>query len=77
MSYMEYKEVKVPDNVCEKLEAMRTANDPANPPTLGGAGFFEFLNALAENEGWRAVWAGFNFPYLVLERKVVLDKSEK
>lgn len=77
MSYMEYKEVKVPDNVREKLDAMQQANDPTNPPTLGGAGFFEFLNTLAKDEGWRAVWAGFNFPYLVLEREVVLEKSEK
>ena len=77
MSYMEYKEVKVPADVREKLDAMANAKDPANPPTLGASGFFEFLNALAKDEGWRAVWAGFNFPYLVLEREVVLEKSEK
>jgi len=77
MDYMEYKEVKVPDEVREKLDAMAAANDPTNPPTLGGAGFFEWLNGLAKDEGWRAVWSGFNFPYLVLEREVVLEKSEK
>tara|TARA_R110002126_G_C10490983_1_gene504848 strand:- start:79239 stop:79472 length:234 start_codon:yes stop_codon:yes gene_type:complete len=77
MSYMEYKEVKVPDNVREKLDAMQQANDPTNPPTLGSAGFFEWLNTLAKDEGWSAVWSGFNFPYLVLEREVVLEKSEK
>tara|TARA_S200002703_G_scaffold131581_1_gene119183 strand:+ start:424 stop:657 length:234 start_codon:yes stop_codon:yes gene_type:complete len=77
MNYMEYKEVKVPDEVREKLDAMAAKNDPTNPPTLGSAGFFEWLNELAKNEGWRAVWSGFNFPYLVLEREVVLEEAEK
>lgn len=77
MSYMEYKEVQVPDEMRQKLDAMAKANDPANPPTLGAVGFFEWLNAFAKDEGWSAVWQGFNFPYLVLEREVVLEKSEK
>lgn len=72
--HMEYKEVKVPEEVAQRLEEMASKGDAENPPTLGAAGFFDWLNELSRTEGWRAVWQGFNFPYIVLEREVVSEE---
>lgn len=77
MRYMEYKEVKAPDEVQARLEKMRESGDPSNPATLGNAGFFEWLTKLSREEGWRAIWASFGFPYIVLEREVVEEEVEK
>lgn len=63
MTYFEYKEVKIPQKYLDKLESGETE-------TLTDAGVFVWLNQLARDEGWRAVWATFNFPYLILEREV-------
>lgn len=70
MKYMEYKEVKSPDEVEVRFEKMREVGDPSNPATLGAAGFFDWLTKLSREEGWRPVWASFSFPYIVLEREV-------
>ena len=77
MNYMEFKEVKAPDEVLKKLEEMAAAGDQENPATLGGAGFFAWLTELSKSEGWRPVWSGFNFPYITLEREVVVEEVEK
>lgn len=76
-TYMETKEVKLPEEVAARLEELAQAGDPNNPPTLGEAGFFDWLNDLSKNEGWRAVWSCFNFPFLVLEREVPVEEVEK
>jgi len=73
-TYMEYKEVRVPTEITDKLEKMAEAGDPENPATLGAAGFFDWLTEQSKTEGWRAVWSGFNFPFIVLEREVVLEE---
>ncbi len=70
MKYMEYKEVKSPDEVEVRFEKMREVGDPSKPATLGAAGFFDWLTKLSREEGWRPVWASFSFPYIVLEREV-------
>lgn len=77
MRYMEYKEVETPDDVQTRLEKMRETGNPNEPATLGAAGFFEWLTKLSREEGWRAVWQGFHFPYIVLEREVVEEEVEK
>jgi len=60
MSYVEYKEVKVPDEYLGKDAA-----------TMTDAGIIEWLNKLAREEGWRVIWTTFhNFPFLMLEREV-------
>ena len=74
-SYMEYKEFEVPEEVqnrLEKLAEMGSA-DPQTRPTLANAGFFEWLNKLSREEGWRVVWNAFQFPYVVLEREVAVE----
>ncbi len=63
MTYMEYKEVKIPQDCLDKL-------DSGEAETLSHAGVFTWLNQLARDEGWRVVWTGFNFPFLILEREV-------
>ncbi|MHA2063127.1 MAG: hypothetical protein ACXABY_01980 [Candidatus Thorarchaeota archaeon] len=70
MKYMEYTELQTPDDVQTRLEKMREIGDPKSPATLGAAGFFEWVTKLSREEGWRPVWQGFNFPYLVFEREV-------
>lgn len=78
MEYMEYQEVQVPEEIQAKLEKLREAQDLANPPILGAVGFFDWVNKMSKEEGWSVVWQGFNFPYLVLERKVfVMDEKVK
>lgn len=66
MTAMEYREVKIPDEIMKKLE---DAAGEGKPMTLGEAGVFDWLNKLSASEGWRAVWQGFNFPYIILERE--------
>ena len=75
MTRVEYKEFKAPDEVQNKLRELTHAaqQDPDNvkeDPTLGNAGFFDWLSALSE-DGWRPVWQSFAFPFIVLERKTV------
>ncbi len=73
MTYMEYKEVKVPDEIQATLSKMAAEENPKTQATLGAAGFFDWLTGLSKDEGWHPVWQAFNFPYLVVEREV---KSE-
>lgn len=68
--YMEYQEVQVPNEIQERLEKLSQEASPSTPATLGAAGFFTWLTKLSRDEGWRVVWQGFNFPYIVLEREV-------
>lgn len=77
MSYMEYKEVQVPEKIQTRLEELSSTATPENPSTLGGAGLFDWLTSLSRDEGWRVVWQGFNFPFIVLEREVVAEEVEK
>lgn len=74
MSYMEYKEVLVPDEIVERLREMSETSTPEKPATFGAAGVFDWMNAQSRDGGWRVVWAGFNFPYVVLEREVVEEE---
>lgn len=67
MRYMEYREVRMPDEILAKLEKGAEAGKPI---TLGDAGVFEWLTNMSKSEGWRAVWQAFNFPFIVLEREV-------
>lgn len=68
MTRMEWKEVTVPQEIQDKLGELQQTATQENPATLGAAGFFEWLNKLNE-EGWRPVWPGFHFPFIVLERE--------
>ena len=76
MEYMEYQEVRVPAEIEDKLAKLSEAQDLENPPTLGAAGFFDWVNKMSREEGWSVVWQGFNFPYLVLERKASVVDEE-
>lgn len=67
MKKMEFKEVRLPDDILAKLEQGVEAGKPI---TLGEAGVFEWLTKLSAVDGWRPVWQAFNFPFVVLEREV-------
>lgn len=67
MSYMEYREVKTPDEILTRLEKMQEEN--TQEVTLGTAGFFDWLNKEAK-DGWRMVWVAFHFPIVTFEREV-------
>lgn len=66
MTSMEYKELKLPEEILTKLEK---SAESGTPITLGEAGVFDWLTKLSRDEGWRIVWQGFNFPYVILERE--------
>lgn len=66
MRSMEYREVKIPDEIMTKLEK---SAETGSPMTLGEAGVFDWLTKLSASEGWHIVWQGFNFPYVILERE--------
>ena len=68
--YMEFREVKVPDDILSKLEK---GAEQGKPVTLGDAGVLEWLTQLSMSDGWRPVWHTFNFPFIVLEREVEKD----
>ncbi len=70
MSYMEYKEVQVPKEMLNKMRELSNAATPENPATFGDAGVFDWMNEQAREDGWRVVWQGFNFPFVVFEREV-------
>jgi len=74
MSYMEYKEVSVPGEIQERLEQLVQSAAPGVPATLGAAGVFEWMNTESREGGWRVVWPGFNFPFVVFEREVVEEE---
>jgi hypothetical protein len=65
--YVEVKEVKIPEEILAKLEESAKTGEVL---TLGEAGVFEWLTKLSREAGWRPVWQGFNFPYVILEREV-------
>jgi hypothetical protein len=65
MSYTEYQEFRAPDTIINKLEEAAASGKAM---TLTEAGFFEWLNKLSKEDGWRVVWQTFNFPIMVLER---------
>jgi len=70
MRHVEYKEVRIPEEILAKLEKGAEAGQPV---TLGDAGVFDWLNKQAKDEGWRVVWQVFHFPFVVLEREVGKD----
>ncbi len=77
MTYMEYREVRVPTEIEAKLEELSQAEGLQTPPTLGAAGFFEWVTKMSREEGWSVVWQGFHFPYVVLEREVIVEEVQK
>ena len=72
MIYFEYKEVKIPEEILKKIEDSANNNTVM---TLGQAGVFDWLTLLSKTEGWRVVWQGFTFPYIVLEREKNLEQK--
>ena len=74
MSYMEYKEVQVPEEIVNRLREMSEASTPEAPATFGAVGVFDWMNQQAREGGWRVVWQGFNFPFVVFEREVVEEE---
>jgi len=68
--YVELKEFKIPSEVTDKLAELQEKGDQDNPATLGAAGFFDWLTTMSKTEGWRPVFQGFNYPFIVLEREV-------
>lgn len=69
MTYTEYKEIEVPSEIQQKLQELQENATPESPATLGAAGLFDWLTKLSREEGWRPVWQGFHFPFIVLERE--------
>lgn len=67
MKKMEFKEVRIPDDILAKIEESMKSGTPL---TLGQAGVFDWLTKLNGAEGWRPVWQVFNFPFVLLEREV-------
>jgi hypothetical protein len=67
MKRMEFKEIRLPEDILAKIEA---GVSEGKPITLGDAGVFDWLTKLSATEGWRPVWQAFNFPFVVLEREV-------
>lgn len=78
-SHMEYKEFQIPDEIMSKLEASAEAaqSGDAKLLTLGDAGVLEWLTSLSRDEGWEVIWSTFNFPYLVAQRRVEVEASQK
>lgn len=75
---MEYEEIEVPEEIQNRLEqlAQMQSQEKEHRPTLGNAGFFDWLNKRSREDGWRIVWHGFNFPYVVFEREVELEEAQ-
>lgn len=71
MTYMEYKEVEVPEEVRKRVsELVKDGQDVAGA-LLSNSGFLDWLNKLTRRSGWRAVWSTLRFPVsIVLEREV-------
>jgi len=76
MKYMEYKEVRAPDQVLVHLEkkAMEVGQDPSL--FWQEAGYYDFLTELSK-DGWRPVWVSLRFPLIVVEREVIKEEIEK
>lgn len=72
MSYMEYKEVEISDEMHAFLEDKASRGEKV---TLQEAGFFDWLTNFSK-EGWRPVWQTMRFPFIVLEREVVVEEVE-
>ncbi len=66
MKYMEYKEVRAPDEVLNYLEKKAQLGEQVS---FQDAGFFDWLTKLSK-EGWRPIWGTMNFPTVVLEREI-------
>lgn len=73
MKYMEYQEIKAPDEVLTYLEKKAELGEHV---TFQDAGYFDWLSELSK-EGWRPIWTSMNFPFLVMEREVVVEEVEK
>lgn len=74
MKYMEYKEVKIPQEMLDTIQgalAKMQESGEGEPPTMGDVGVMKWLTRLSKDEGWRVVWQAFNYPFFVLEREVV------
>jgi len=69
-SHMEYKEVQIPEEIVNRMREISGTATPEKPATFGAAGVFDWLNEQSREGGWRVVWQGFNFPFVVLEREV-------
>ncbi len=67
MKSFEFREMKIPEEIMQKLEKGAEAGQPI---TLGSAGLFDWLTKMSSEGGWRPVWNAFNFPFIVLEREV-------
>ncbi len=75
MKRFEFKEVKVPQDLLDKLQqsaivASQDETGEARPLTLGQAGVFDWLTRLSKEEGWCPVWETYQFPYIVLQREI-------
>ena len=74
MRYMEYSEVQVPKEILARLEKLSQEATPDTPATLGAAGVFEWMTEQSRKDGWRVVWQGFNFPFVIFEREVIVEE---
>jgi hypothetical protein len=71
--YMEYAEIKIPDEILNRLDKSASIGQPM---TYGEAGLFEWLTKLSKEGGWRSVWQAYKFPYIVVEREVAKEAEE-
>lgn len=70
-SYMEYREFQIPEEIMAKLEeSAEAAQQGGKVLTLGEAGVMEWLTNLSKNEGWEVIWSTFNFPFVVVQRRI-------
>jgi len=75
MKYMEYKEVKAPDKVLVHLE--KKAEIGMDPTFLWQeAGYYDFLTELSK-DGWRPIWMSLRFPFIIVEREIITEETEK
>ena len=67
MKKMEFKEVRIPEDILTKLS---NGAEKGQPVTFGEAGLFDWLTKISAMEGYRPVWQAFNFPFVVFEREI-------
>ena len=75
ITYMQYQEVEAPKEIQDEMQQLVT-NPGEKPVILSSTGFFDWLSEQTKG-GWRPVWYSFNFPYVVMEREVSVEETEK
>lgn len=75
MSYMEYKEFRIPADMQSKIDSI-SSEDRGMTEVISEAGVFDWINKLSREEGWRPVWQTFQIPFLVMEREIIEEVKD-